>query len=176
VPRLLVQTLIVLTMLAPTAWADAIDDRMTKIKQQVRSEFPEVRQIDIDTFKTLTPDAILDVREPEEFDISHIDGARIATDVDRAIEALGTFPTDALIVAYCSVGWRSSRLATALKARGYTNVVNLEGSIFEWANTGNPVFRADQPVKDVHPFSWKWGRYLKPEFRTKKPRAPDTSN
>ena len=114
--------------------------------------------------------ADLDVRTGEEYAVSHIDGAVLAPALDDAIMALGDTPKDALIVAYCSVGWRSSALATQLKSAGYTNVVNLEGSIFEWANQGQPVVRKGIEVTDVHPFSYRWGRYLAPALRAKKPR------
>jgi hypothetical protein len=35
-------------------------------------------------------------------------------------------------------------------------VLNLEGSIFQWANEGRPLFRSDIQVTKVHPFSRRW--------------------
>jgi hypothetical protein len=80
-------------------------------------------------------------------------------------------PKDRPIVAYCAVGWRSSALAERLKAQGYTNVSNLEGSIFAWANEGRPVYQGEQPAARVHPVSEKWGRLLKEELRAPLPDA-----
>jgi len=71
------------------------------------------------------------------------------------------------IVVYCSVGYRSSALAEKLARAGMTNVFNLEGSIFAWANEGRPVYRGDTLLNpaQVHPFNTKWGQLLRPELR-----------
>ena len=42
----------------------------------------------------------------------------------------------------------------------YTNVRNLDGSIFQWANEGRPLVRGNQRVQDVHPYDENWGRLL----------------
>ena len=69
--------------------------------------------------------------------------------------------SDQRIVLYCSVGHRSSELAQFLMKKGYTEVYNLEGSIFAWANEGRPVYRGNERVKVVHPYDRTWGRLLK---------------
>jgi hypothetical protein len=38
--------------------------------------------------------------------------------------------------------------------------------VFEWANSGYPVFRDGEAVREVHPFDAEWGRLLDPELRT----------
>ena len=147
----------------------------SEVKEWVRSEFPDVPQTSVDAlFEELAsaPEGrkplLLDVREEEEFAVSHLQGAiRVAPGADPdSIAALDGISRDAPIVAYCSVGYRSSRLVAALRARGFTNASNLEGSIFEWANRGLPVKRNGAEVDEVHPFDEEWGRYLKPELRT----------
>lgn len=65
-----------------------------------------------------------------------------------------------MIVVYCSVGYRSSRLARQLRTRGVKNVFNLEGSLFKWANEGRPVYRGSERVQEVHPFDEDWGELL----------------
>jgi len=154
--------------LAPDVFAGAQD--LAPIINKVRQEFPGVRQVDITEAQSLKPDVILDVREPEEFAVSRLDDATLAPDMQSALSALADTPRDALILTYCSVGWRSSKLAAALEAKGFSNVVNLEGSIFAWANRGLPVYRDHISVNDVHPFNWRWGRYLAPSLRTETPR------
>ncbi|NEQ28665.1 MAG: rhodanese-like domain-containing protein, partial [Microcoleus sp. SIO2G3] len=72
---------------------------------------------------------------------------------------------DMPIVAYCSVGWRSSRVVDRLQQASYTNAFNLEGSIFQWANEGRPVFQNGERVQQVHPYSRLWGQLLKPNLR-----------
>jgi hypothetical protein len=59
------------------------------------------------------------------------------------------------------VGYRSARLAKKLQETGYSHVINLEGSIFEWYNHGYPVV-AREPVRRVHPYNRLWGLLLFP--------------
>ena len=80
-----------------------------------------------------------------------------------------TLPEGATVVAYCSVGYRSARLAAALRDRGLADVHNLEGSIFRWANEDRPLFRGDTPVRRVHPFDETWGVLLAPDRRAYSP-------
>ena len=69
-------------------------------------------------------------------------------------------------MTYCSAGYRSGKLAERLQAAGYTNVRNLDGSIFKWANERRPLVRGEsEPVTKVHPYSAIWGRLLAPEAR-----------
>ena len=104
---------------------------------------------------------LLDVREPAEFEVSHLPGARRVAP-DAPVEALvAGLPADAPVVLYCSVGWRSAALAARLQAaRSGRPVYNLRGAIFGWANAGRPVYRAHRPVGRVHPFSGVWGLWL----------------
>ena len=41
---------------------------------------------------------------------------------------------ESTIVVYCSVGYRSEKIAEELDKLGFTNVSNLYGGIFEWIN------------------------------------------
>ena len=107
-----------------------------------------------------TAPTLLDVREPEEFGVSHLRGARLATDRDMAMAALSGVPSDSLVVVYCSVGYRSARLASQLHKAGYERVLNLEGSLFRWANEERPLYRGDERVGLVHPYDEQWGRLM----------------
>ena len=63
--------------------------------------------------------------------------------------------------------YRSSRLAERLRQAGCTNVFNLDGSIFQWANEGRPLERDGRPVNEVHPYNKTFGQLLRPEHRAK---------
>ena len=134
--------------------------------KMVRDKFPDVRQLKTseladwlkDTSKP--PPLLLDARAEKEFAVSSLPNARHAADEAQTLAALSTQPKDAPVVVYCSIGYRSSALAQKLKARGYTNVQNLEGSIFMWANEGRLLQRGAETVSVVHPFDVKWGRLL----------------
>ncbi len=135
------------------------------LKEEIRSRFPDVPQMTTEELEALLSTGgqgvvLLDVRQPREFEISHLHGARLAPDLDAALARLAGVEKDHLIVTYCSVGYRSSSLAQELARSGFSRVHNLEGSIFEWANRGLPVYREGEVVHQVHPFDRIWGRYL----------------
>ena len=142
----------------------ASEPQWGELTQQIRSRFPDVRQLstadlaaDLESSQKGAP-LLIDSRSESEYAVSHLRGARRAETVSE-VEAI-TNERNTLIVVYCSVGYRSSRLAQELMSRGFTNVFNLEGSIFKWANEGRPVYRNGQPVVEVHPYDDDWGRLL----------------
>jgi rhodanese-related sulfurtransferase len=138
------------------------------LKAQIRDEFPGVEHISIVEFDqrlqdSETPILIVDVRKPEEFAVSHLPQAVNLEDAD-AILALAQQQEIEEIVLYCSVGYRSAKMAQTLEQEGWNGVVNLEGSIFEWANSGRSVFLGDQEVSQVHPFDPFWGQLLDRQY------------
>ncbi len=104
---------------------------------------------------------ILDTREKEEYDVSHIPGAILVGYNKLDKKALRAIPKDANIVLYCSVGYRSEKIGKKLQKMGYTNVHNLFGSIFEWVNQGYPVVDNDNhPIYKVHTYNKKWSQWV----------------
>jgi len=141
------------------------------LKQSLRHRFAKVEWIttaqlaDWLADKERQPPVLLDVRTKEEWDVSHIPGAR-RVDPNAPIEKANSgISKETSIVTYCAVGYRSGELATKLREAGFTNVRNLEGSIFQWANEHRPLVRDDQPVTTVHPYSSLWGRLLNDDVR-----------
>lgn len=115
------------------------------------------------------PVVLLDAREAEEYAVSHLPDAHHAPSVDAALRIVRESPPDAVVVAYCSVGVRSSALAARLRERGIAEVHNLQGSLFAWANEGRPVYRGPTRVAVVHPFDSHWGTLLETELRARAP-------
>lgn len=112
---------------------------------------------------------LLDVRHREEYAVSHLPGALqidMHRDEDALREALSKAAPDLSpetpIVVYCSVGWRSAAMARRLSEMGYTQVQNLEGSIFAWAHADLPLENADGPTSTVHPYSALWSGLCDP--------------
>ncbi|HFE38117.1 MAG TPA: rhodanese-like domain-containing protein [Gammaproteobacteria bacterium] len=144
--------------------------KLNQVKAQIRTRFPAVKQLSTDEYKQITAQSmavkpvLLDVREFDEFKVSHLKGAKLSTDIGDALRILRVSPKTQKIVTYCSVGYRSSALAKELAERGFSNVFNLEGSIFEWANKGYPVFRGNERVNKVHPYNSKWGKLLEKKY------------
>lgn len=162
---------------AVPAWA--ID--WTGTKEMVRTDFPEATQLSVTGLsKSLEGPAskplIIDVREPEEYAVSHLPGAINAQDdaLEEAVrKAIATDP-ERPVVLYCSVGYRSSRETEKLRRMGFATVTNLEGSIFEWANAGLPLVQggadSEKTTKLVHPFNDEWGTLINdPDRRAYEP-------
>ncbi len=106
---------------------------------------------------------ILDSRESEEFEVSHIKNALFVGYNNFEIDKIAPkiLEKHKLIVVYCSLGIRSENISEKLKATGYTNVKNLYGGIFEWKNKGYPVYDAsNKETQKVHAFSKHWSKYL----------------
>ena len=108
---------------------------------------------------------LLDVRTPEEWSVSHLPGAR-RVEPNASVESVaGDLPKETPIVTYCAVGYRSGEMADRLRAAGFINVRNLEGSIFQWANEHRPLVREHERVSVVHPYNTFWGRLLNDDVR-----------
>lgn len=104
---------------------------------------------------------ILDTREKEEFDISHIQGAKYVGYKKFNKKTMASIPKDAKIVLYCSVGYRSEKIGKKLRKMGYSQVYNLFGSIFEWVNQGYQVVdNENHPVFKVHTYNKKWSQWV----------------
>jgi len=145
------------------------------VKARIHHRFPEVASISTEGLAarladtSRPPPLLLDARAPEEYAVSHLRGALLASNLAAARAALAGRSKGAEVVVYCSVGYRSAELAEALQEAGYKGVRNLEGSISQWANEGRPVYREggrgdgcdDQAVRAVHPYNHRWGRLLK---------------
>jgi sulfur-carrier protein adenylyltransferase/sulfurtransferase len=80
---------------------------------------------------------LLDVRNPEEWAITRIEGATLIPlpELDRRYPEL---PVDQEIVAYCRSGQRSAKAAQFLREKGYRNVKNLTGGTLRWSDDVDP--------------------------------------
>ena len=149
------------------------------LEQSLRYRFPKVNWITTAQLaswlddKTRPPPILLDVRTRDEWEVSHLPGARWADPNESVENASSGIAKETPIVTYCAVGSRSAVLATKLRAAGFAEVRNLEGSIFEWANEHRPLMRDDKPVTTVHPYNTLWNRLLVEDARgpMKAPRA-----
>ncbi|HEX6435239.1 MAG TPA: molybdopterin-synthase adenylyltransferase MoeB [Gemmatimonadales bacterium] len=80
------------------------------------------------------PDLVLiDVREPHEWDIAHIEGARLIP-LGQLPERLGELDGHAEIVTHCHHGVRSMKALALLKGAGFGRVRSLAGGIDAWAD------------------------------------------
>jgi adenylyltransferase/sulfurtransferase len=83
--------------------------------------------------------ALIDVREPVEWDINHIDGAQlIPTSSISSGEGLAKLPRDRMPVLYCKTGVRSAEALAAVRKAGFADAVHLQGGIVAWAQQMQP--------------------------------------
>lgn len=141
------------------------------LKRALRQQFRHINWIttqqlaDWRTDNRRPPPVLLDVRTQEEWDVSHLPGARRVDPQSTAETAAAGIPKETPVVTYCAVGFRSGELTKRLQAAGFTNVQNLEGSIFQWANEHRPLARDGERVTVVHPYDGLWGRLLTDDVR-----------
>ena len=104
---------------------------------------------------------VLDTRETKEYKVSHLKNARHIGYFWFDMRKVYDIPKDATVVLYCSVGLRSEKIGEKLLKAGYKNVYNLFGSIFEWVNQRNPVYRSNGvQTSEIHGYNREWSRWL----------------
>lgn len=132
------------------------------VKAWIHRRFPSVDDISTATLAQRLEQGesivLVDVRKPEEYAVSHLPGAIHAESVEALQQGLRN-AKNVRIVAYCSIGYRSARLTQQLVAAGY-RAVNLEGSLFQWANENRPLVCNQQQTTQVHPYSSTWALLL----------------
>ena len=140
------------------------------LKRLIHAQFPDISSLstrelaDWVAQPETNPPLLLDARTPEEYEVSHLQQAHLPPIDLRELSRWAGITETTPIVTYCSVGYRSAKLALQLQALGYKQVFNLEGSLFEWVNQGYPVYHKEQVVQAVHPFNQYWGLLLNPEI------------
>ena len=74
---------------------------------------------------------LLDVRSKDEFDAGHVIDARHLpqAELSDGLEKFAKF-RDKVVITFCESGMRSGGAARALRAAGFTKVVNLRGGLF----------------------------------------------
>ena len=146
----------------PQSWADVF--------ALIKGDWPEVPQMTTQELAQRMVDdgvsvpLLIDVRTRREYEVSHLPGAIWAESLSQIENVLDGLSEHQVIVLYCSVGVRSSSAAAKLIESGRSNVFNLEGSIFQWANERRPVLRDGKAVDVVHPYDERWGVLLDAEF------------
>ncbi|MBL69818.1 MAG: hypothetical protein CMO74_15475 [Verrucomicrobiales bacterium] len=104
-----------------------------------------------------------DIRRADEFAVSHLPHARHLSPETSDTELRQLLPdANQTIIVYCSVGYRSAQMARRLQAIGHTNVINLEGAIFAWAEAGLSL----EGGKKVHPYNAMGRRMLRDDLET----------
>ncbi|MEV6975799.1 rhodanese-like domain-containing protein [Kitasatospora sp. NPDC093806] len=80
--------------------------------------------------------ALLDVREQDEWDAGHVDGA-LHIPIGQVVARIGELPDEKLYVL-CRVGGRSAQVVQYLVQNG-RDAVNVDGGMFAWDGAGRPM-------------------------------------
>lgn len=103
----------------------------------------------------------LDARAPEEYQVSHLPGAKRIGSDSPDFTVVAQVDKDRPIVVYCTIGYRSERMANKLRKQGFSKVYNLYGSIYAWSLAGLPLENAQgEPTQKIHTYNKKWGTYF----------------
>ncbi len=87
--------------------------------------------------------ALLDVREPHEWQISDLRAATHHIPMGQILDHLDEFDRDREIVVYCRTGVRSAKVTRLLHAHGFSRARNMSGGINAWAaeiDTSLPIY------------------------------------
>jgi rhodanese-related sulfurtransferase len=144
---------------------------LDEVEKDVTADYPTVRHVLPDAVPAAaTPGGdvlLIDVREEDEFAVSHLPGALRADpgmDPDEFMRAFGDKVAGKQVLFYCSVGVRSSdmaqRVAAKLATAGAKGVANLSGGIFRWHNERRTLMSSAGRTDLVHPYNRKWGALI----------------
>ncbi len=83
--------------------------------------------------------ALIDVREPVEWDINRIAGAElIPKSTIESGDGLAKLPHDRVPVLYCKTGVRSAEALAVVRKAGFSDAIHLQGGIVAWAKQLEP--------------------------------------
>ena len=80
---------------------------------------------------------VLDVREPNEYQICRIDGATLIP-LGELPNRTAELDRDREMIVHCKMGGRSAKAVALLQERGFTRVSNLKGGILAWIDRVDP--------------------------------------
>ena len=119
-----------------------------------KNEFPHVRDISPQKAMELFSKGeilFIDTRQEEEINVSKLPEAVS----DKEYFANSDQYRDKTAVAYCTISYRSGKLAKKMAKKGVT-IYNLEGGILAWTLEGGKVYDAQGETKRIHVYGKKW--------------------
>lgn len=127
-----------------------------RMVEQIRAEYPDVPTITALSLRQALPTAdflLVDVRSEAEQAVSTLPGAITADEFEARMAEFGR--SGRTLVAYCTIGARSSAYVRRMRQRGI-DMVNLEGSVLAWTHAGGMLTDGDLPTRRLHVFGRRW--------------------
>lgn len=120
------------------------EPRFKKLVAEAKSRVTEVEPAALAEAVASNDAIVIDVREKEDWDAGHIDGARHLSRGIVELEIEEQVPDPAMpIICYCGGGSRAALVADSLQKMGYTNVRSIAGGFRAWAQAGLPTSLGD---------------------------------
>ena len=125
--------------------------------QKYAEEFPQVQGITVEDLQQLQRQGknivLVDVRSPKERKVSIIPGAIALEEFEENLEQYSS--DTAMIVAYCTIGYRSGKYAKKLRQQGI-NILNLEGSLLAWSHSQGELVNDAGSTRQIHVYGRQW--------------------
>jgi rhodanese-related sulfurtransferase len=142
------------------AWAgDAVSEAEKRAKietmyRDYKKDFADVQDIEpaaaMELLKS-SPVVFVDVREKKEQEVSMLPGAITEQEFLNHIERY----RDKIIIGYCTISYRSGKLAENLKAQGVV-MLNLRGGLLAWIHDGGKVYDRNGEIRRLHVYGRQW--------------------
>lgn len=84
------------------------------------------------------PFDLIDVRDPNEWDLVHIPGARLVPKQLMLTDGMTSLEKSRRTVIYCKRGTRSQEVVQAMRRAGFSNVSYLDGGVLAWIRLIDP--------------------------------------
>jgi len=129
-------------------------DKIEAMYQSYKKDFPGVPDIQISDAMRLLQEGkalFIDVREEKEQEVSMLPGA---VTEKQFLKNPGKY-RDRTLVGYCTISYRSGKLAEKLNAQGIT-LLNLKGGLLAWVHAGGKVYDQSGETKRIHVYGKKW--------------------
>jgi thioredoxin len=143
-PLLLLSFLFTISGLTASAQSGTIMLSVTQVAQKLREQ----------------PSLVLDIRTADEFEKGHIPGARHIDWTGQAEAAFAGLDTTLPVLLYDETDERTTIVADALRAHGFSNVILLQGGFAQWRMARMPL-EVPAPTKLVNLTSQQFGALLR---------------
>ncbi|MEM7483318.1 MAG: rhodanese-like domain-containing protein [Acidobacteriota bacterium] len=160
---LLLCSILTLPAVSCAASTDHLSDaakraRIQEMYDGYRASFVEVQGISAEEVmrRRDTEDVLfIDVRSAKERRISRIRNSVTPEELPKDPTELREELGDRLVVAYCTVGYRSGKYAEKLQNQGI-EILNLEGSLLSWTHAGGELVDDAGPTDKLHVYGKRW--------------------
>jgi len=133
--------------------------KIERMYEGYRKSFSDIGDIEpVRAIEMLKTEKVIfiDERKPEEQAVSMLPNSVTAEEFLRDPSRYDGYTR----IGYCTISYRSGKLARRLKKRGI-QIYNLRGGILAWVHDGGTIFDRNGPTRRIHVYSPKWN--LAPE-------------